>query len=134
MEKNSSINIEQEYYQSLSTFLHHDASLPRNFDSVTIPPNCFTLSSSILTQTNISDKTRHRNMESSIGFMTVFAVSGSVVLLVAQLHKRLLSYHMEKFELQLGTSTLSHMFAKLHWCACSKFIIQVSDFFFFWNV
>ncbi|XP_018475209.1 uncharacterized protein LOC108846479 [Raphanus sativus] len=40
-------------------------------------------------------------MESSIGFMTVFAVSGSVVLLVAQLHKRLLSYHMEKFELQL---------------------------------
>ncbi|KAJ0262132.1 hypothetical protein HA466_0051180 [Hirschfeldia incana] len=40
-------------------------------------------------------------MESSIGFMTVFAVSGSVVLLAAQLHKRLLSHHMEKLELQL---------------------------------
>ncbi|CAF1700100.1 hypothetical protein HID58_051958 [Brassica napus] len=40
-------------------------------------------------------------MDSSTGFMTVFAVSGSVVLLVAQLHKRLLSYHMEKLELQL---------------------------------
>ncbi|KAG2309135.1 hypothetical protein Bca4012_081944 [Brassica carinata] len=39
-------------------------------------------------------------MESSIGFMTVFAVSGSVVLLAAQLHKRLLSCYMQKYELQ----------------------------------
>ncbi|AEC09171.1 unnamed protein product [Arabidopsis thaliana] len=37
-------------------------------------------------------------MESSIGFMTVFAVSGSVVLLAAQLHKRLLSGYMDKLE------------------------------------
>lgn len=39
-------------------------------------------------------------MESSIGFMTVFAVSGTVVLLAAQVHKRLLSCYMQKFELQ----------------------------------
>ncbi|KAF3579619.1 hypothetical protein DY000_02035361 [Brassica cretica] len=39
-------------------------------------------------------------MESSTGFMTVFFVSGSVVLLAAQLHKRLLSCYMEKLELQ----------------------------------
>lgn len=39
-------------------------------------------------------------MESSIGFMTVFAVSGSVVLLAAQLHKRLLSDYMDKLEPQ----------------------------------
>ncbi|ESQ52208.1 hypothetical protein EUTSA_v10017703mg, partial [Eutrema salsugineum] len=37
-------------------------------------------------------------MESSIGFMTVFAVSGSVVLLAAQLHKRLLSDYMDKLQ------------------------------------
>ncbi|CAL9235688.1 unnamed protein product [Arabidopsis halleri] len=39
-------------------------------------------------------------MESSIGFMTVFAVSGSVVLLAAQLHKRLLSDYIDKLEPQ----------------------------------
>lgn len=39
-------------------------------------------------------------MESSIGFMTVFAVSGSVVLLAAQLHKRLLSDYMDKLKPQ----------------------------------
>ncbi|CAG7907954.1 unnamed protein product [Brassica rapa] len=39
-------------------------------------------------------------MESSIGFMTVFFVSGSVVLLATQLHKRLLSCYMQKLELQ----------------------------------
>ncbi|KAF8091350.1 hypothetical protein N665_0447s0010 [Sinapis alba] len=44
-------------------------------------------------------------MESSIGFMTVFAVSGSVVLLAAQFHKRLLSHHMEKLELQLDVKS-----------------------------
>ncbi|EOA28213.1 hypothetical protein CARUB_v10024402mg [Capsella rubella] len=42
-------------------------------------------------------------MESSIGFMTVFAVSGSVVLLAAQLHKRLLSEYMGKVEPQHPT-------------------------------
>uniref|UniRef100_A0A1J3DDF0 Transmembrane protein n=1 Tax=Noccaea caerulescens TaxID=107243 RepID=A0A1J3DDF0_NOCCA len=39
-------------------------------------------------------------MENLNGFMTVFAVSGSVVLLAAQLHKRLLSDYMDKLELQ----------------------------------
>lgn len=39
-------------------------------------------------------------MESSIGFMTVFAVSGTVVLVAAQVHKRLLSCYMQNFELQ----------------------------------
>ncbi|CAH8289048.1 unnamed protein product [Eruca vesicaria subsp. sativa] len=39
-------------------------------------------------------------MESSAGFMIVFAVSGSVVLLAAQLHKRLLSHHLEKLDMK----------------------------------
>ncbi|KAF8108977.1 hypothetical protein N665_0104s0284 [Sinapis alba] len=43
-------------------------------------------------------------MESSMGFMTVFAVSGSVVLLAAQLHKRLLSCYMQKLELQFDVT------------------------------
>ncbi|MCL7037031.1 hypothetical protein MKW94_009647 [Papaver nudicaule] len=43
-------------------------------------------------------------MESSVGFMTVFAVSGSVVLVALQAHKRLLSDFMKKVELELGTA------------------------------
>lgn len=38
-----------------------------------------------------------------VGFMAVFAVSGSVVLLVHQVHKRLLSDFMKKVESELGT-------------------------------
>ncbi|PIA54218.1 hypothetical protein AQUCO_00900636v1 [Aquilegia coerulea] len=43
-------------------------------------------------------------MEASkgVGFMAVFAVSGSVVLLSLQLHKRLLSDFMKKVESELG--------------------------------
>ncbi|OVA07207.1 hypothetical protein BVC80_1289g135 [Macleaya cordata] len=41
-------------------------------------------------------------MENSVGFMTVFAVSGSVVLVALQAHKRLLSDFMKKVELELG--------------------------------
>ncbi|KAF9595431.1 hypothetical protein IFM89_000349 [Coptis chinensis] len=43
-------------------------------------------------------------MESSagVGFMAVFAVSGSVVLVAMQLHKRLLSDFMKKVESELG--------------------------------
>ncbi|KAF5191072.1 transmembrane protein [Thalictrum thalictroides] len=37
-----------------------------------------------------------------VGFMAVFAVSGSVVLLSLQLHKRLLSDFMKKVESELG--------------------------------
>ncbi|XP_059428475.1 uncharacterized protein LOC132162230 [Corylus avellana] len=40
-----------------------------------------------------------------VGFIAVFAVSGSVVLLVHQAHKRLLSDFMKKVESELGTTT-----------------------------
>ncbi|KAI3851791.1 hypothetical protein MKX03_034146 [Papaver bracteatum] len=43
-------------------------------------------------------------MENSVGYMTVFAVSGSVVLVALQAHKRLLSDFMKKVELELGTA------------------------------
>ncbi|KAF8403402.1 hypothetical protein HHK36_011504 [Tetracentron sinense] len=45
-----------------------------------------------------------RDMDSpmGVGFMAVFAVSGSVALVALQLHKRLLSDFMKKMELQLG--------------------------------
>lgn len=42
-------------------------------------------------------------MESSLGFMAVFAVSGSVVFLASQFHKRLLSDYLDKFELEIRT-------------------------------
>ncbi|XP_061372164.1 uncharacterized protein LOC133314665 isoform X4 [Gastrolobium bilobum] len=43
-------------------------------------------------------------MENSMrfGLMAVFAVSGSMVLLVHQVHKRLLSNFMKKFEFEMG--------------------------------
>ncbi|KAJ7971356.1 putative Transmembrane protein [Quillaja saponaria] len=43
-------------------------------------------------------------MENSMGagFMAVFAVSGSMLLLIHQVHKRLLSDFMRKFEFELG--------------------------------
>ncbi|KAF8403403.1 hypothetical protein HHK36_011505 [Tetracentron sinense] len=43
-------------------------------------------------------------MDSSmgVGFMAVFAVSGSVALVALQLHKRFLSDFMKKMELELG--------------------------------
>lgn len=43
-------------------------------------------------------------MESSLGFMAVFAVSGSVVFLATQFHKRLLSDYMDKFDFEIRTS------------------------------
>ncbi|KAK9921518.1 hypothetical protein M0R45_030025 [Rubus argutus] len=45
-------------------------------------------------------------MENSIGvgFMAVFAVSGSVVLLAHQVNKRLLSHFMKDIEFELGGS------------------------------
>ncbi|KAK9290417.1 hypothetical protein L1049_008586 [Liquidambar formosana] len=38
-----------------------------------------------------------------VGFMAVFAVSGSVVLIALQVHKRLLSDFMKKIEFELGS-------------------------------
>ncbi|XVF76033.1 hypothetical protein PTKIN_Ptkin13bG0235000 [Pterospermum kingtungense] len=45
-------------------------------------------------------------MEGSVGvgFMAVFAVSGSVVFIAREVHKRLLSDFMKKIELELGGS------------------------------
>lgn len=78
--------------------LDHNAYFPRKCSDrvITISSNFFNPSSK-LTATKYQNKTK---MESSIGFMTVFAVSGSVVLLAAQFHKHLLSDYMEKLELQ----------------------------------
>ncbi|RVW34776.1 hypothetical protein CK203_104435 [Vitis vinifera] len=39
-----------------------------------------------------------------VGFMAVFAVSGSAVLIALQLHKRLLSDFMKKIESEIGGS------------------------------
>ncbi|CAI9783356.1 unnamed protein product [Fraxinus pennsylvanica] len=39
------------------------------------------------------------------GFMAVFAVSGSVVFLAMQIHKRILSDFMKKIEFEIGTAT-----------------------------
>ncbi|KAL2534516.1 hypothetical protein Adt_07867 [Abeliophyllum distichum] len=46
-------------------------------------------------------------MENSLGggFVVVFAVSGSVVLLAMQLHKRLLSDFMKKIDYEIGPTT-----------------------------
>ncbi|XP_058212707.1 uncharacterized protein LOC131324657 isoform X2 [Rhododendron vialii] len=43
------------------------------------------------------------NCSIGAGFMAVFAVSGSVVLLAHQLHKRLLSDFMKKMEFELAS-------------------------------
>ncbi|KAI3960902.1 hypothetical protein MKW98_019103 [Papaver atlanticum] len=44
-------------------------------------------------------------MENSLGLMTVFAVSESMVHVALQAHKCLLSDFIKKIELQLGTAT-----------------------------
>ncbi|KAM7262096.1 hypothetical protein ACFE04_021173 [Oxalis oulophora] len=44
-------------------------------------------------------------METPIGFMTVFAVSGSVVLIARQVHKRLVSDFMKKIEIEFSGSS-----------------------------
>ncbi|KAI3705410.1 hypothetical protein L1987_75647 [Smallanthus sonchifolius] len=41
-------------------------------------------------------------MDIRTGFMTVFVVSGSVVILAHQIHKRLLSDFMKKIEFEMG--------------------------------
>ncbi|KAE8124512.1 hypothetical protein FH972_019390 [Carpinus fangiana] len=48
-----------------------------------------------------------------VGIIFVFAVSGSVVLLVHQAHKRLLSDFMKKVESELGTTFYAHAKNKL---------------------
>ncbi|XP_059440850.1 uncharacterized protein LOC132173378 [Corylus avellana] len=49
-----------------------------------------------------------------VGFIAVFAVSGSVLLLVHQAHKRLLSDFMKKVESELGTTFYAHAKNKLN--------------------
>ncbi|KAF7145566.1 hypothetical protein RHSIM_Rhsim04G0135100 [Rhododendron simsii] len=48
------------------------------------------------------------NCSMGAGFIAVFAVSGSVVLLAHQLHKRLLSDFMKKMEFELVASPKCH--------------------------
>ncbi|KAI8560095.1 hypothetical protein RHMOL_Rhmol04G0228800 [Rhododendron molle] len=48
------------------------------------------------------------NCSMGAGFMAVFAVSGSVVLIAHQLHKRLLSDFMKKMEFELVASQKCH--------------------------
>ncbi|TKY61891.1 hypothetical protein E2542_SST11744 [Spatholobus suberectus] len=43
-----------------------------------------------------------------LGLMAVVAVSGSMVFLVHQVHKRLLSNFMEKFEFEMGGILYAH--------------------------
>ena len=43
-----------------------------------------------------------------LGLMAVFAVSGSMVLLVHQVHKRILSNFMKKFEFEMSGSIYPH--------------------------
>ena len=82
---------------------------------------------------------RERLMMSSmgVGFMAVFAVSGSVVLLVHQVHKRLLSDFMKKFESEFGTILYSNGKKKFKgtfyftFCFCFNL---VSIFFFFFLI
>ncbi|KAJ0245616.1 hypothetical protein HA466_0180580 [Hirschfeldia incana] len=56
-------------------------------------------------------------MESSLGFMAVFAVSGSVVFLASQFHKRLLSDYMDKFEFEIRSRENAVMKKKVRFAA-----------------
>ncbi|XP_018461915.2 uncharacterized protein LOC108832962 [Raphanus sativus] len=56
-------------------------------------------------------------MESSLGFMAVFAVSGSVVFLASQFHKRLLSDYLDKFELEIRSQDNLVMKKKVRFAA-----------------
>lgn len=54
-------------------------------------------------------KERKQKMEGSVGagFMAVFAVSGSVVFIAREVHKRLLSDFMKKIESELGGNIIT---------------------------
>ncbi|XP_010525639.1 PREDICTED: uncharacterized protein LOC104803378 [Tarenaya hassleriana] len=56
-------------------------------------------------------------MESPLGFMAVFAVSGSVVFLATQFHKRLLSDFMDKIEFELRSQKCMTMKKKVRFAA-----------------
>ncbi|CAH8268360.1 unnamed protein product [Arabidopsis lyrata] len=56
-------------------------------------------------------------MESSLGFMAVFAVSGSVVFLASQFHKRLLSDYMDKFDFEIRAQQKMVMKKKVRFAA-----------------
>ncbi|XP_019082483.1 PREDICTED: uncharacterized protein LOC109125293 [Camelina sativa] len=57
------------------------------------------------------------SMESSLGFMAVFAVSGSVVFLASQFHKRLLSDYMDKFDFEIRSKKNVVMKKKVRFAA-----------------
>ncbi|XP_009115939.1 uncharacterized protein LOC103841167 [Brassica rapa] len=56
-------------------------------------------------------------MESSLGFMAVFAVSGSVVFVASQFHKHLLSDYLDKFELEIRSPENAVMKKKVRFAA-----------------
>ncbi|CAH8385253.1 unnamed protein product [Eruca vesicaria subsp. sativa] len=56
-------------------------------------------------------------MESSLGFMAVFAVSGSVVFVASQFHKRLLSDYLDKFQLEIRSQENVVMKKKVRFAA-----------------
>ena len=62
-------------------------------------------------------------MEGSVGvgFMAVFAVSGSVVFIAREVHKHLLSEFMKKIEFELGGNIITTIYQ----------IIYLDFFFFF---
>ncbi|KAI3985012.1 hypothetical protein MKX01_004780 [Papaver californicum] len=66
-------------------------------------------------------------MENSVGFMTVFAVSGSVVLVALQVHKHLLSDFMKKVELELGTTGVGKVQQKKKVCFADDVIKPSSN-------
>lgn len=45
------------------------------------------------------------------GYVAAFAVSGSVVLLALQVHKRLLSNFMKQMEFEIGNNLISFLFS-----------------------
>ncbi|XP_019084848.1 PREDICTED: uncharacterized protein LOC109126181 [Camelina sativa] len=57
------------------------------------------------------------SMESSLGFMAVFAISGSVVFLASQFHKRLLSDYMDKFDFEIRSKKNVVMKKKVRFAA-----------------
>ncbi|KAG5385905.1 hypothetical protein BRARA_I03550 [Brassica rapa] len=56
-------------------------------------------------------------MESSLGFMAVLAVSGSVVFVASQFHKHLLSDYLDKFELEIRSPENAVMKKKVRFAA-----------------
>lgn len=54
------------------------------------------------------EKIKMENNSMRLGLMVVVAVSGSMVFVVHQVHKRLLSNFMEEFEFEMGGISYEH--------------------------